>query len=122
MKNKTYEKPIAFDVDQPVTGVRRYTVYARSETAATEKVKKDRINKNLNTALETLTNTFQSYGLSDIQNEIPQDSQGRYIIDTNSPEIIVILNRIKDEKGDGPFNNIKSIFVILESSKNDSAV
>ena len=39
MNNKKYEKPIAFDVDQPVNGVRRYTVYARSETEATEKVK-----------------------------------------------------------------------------------
>lgn len=43
MKNKTYEKPIAFDVDQPVTGVRRYTVYARSETEATEKVKSNNL-------------------------------------------------------------------------------
>lgn len=85
---------------------------------ATEKVKKDRTNKNLNTALETLTNTFQSYGLSDIQNEIPQDSQGRYIIDTNSPEIIAILKRIKDEKGDGAFNNIKSIFVNIQNQYN----
>lgn len=85
---------------------------------ATEEVKKDRINKNLNTALVKLTEAFESYGLSDIENEIPQDSQGRYIIDTNSPEIIAILNRIKDEKGDGPFNNIKSIFVNIQNQYN----
>jgi hypothetical protein len=39
MKNKIYEKPIAFDVDQPVSGVRRYTVYARNEQEAIDKVK-----------------------------------------------------------------------------------
>ena len=37
MKNKIYDKPIAFDVDQPVIGVRRYTIYARSEAEAIEK-------------------------------------------------------------------------------------
>ena len=85
---------------------------------ATEKVKKDKIDKRLNTKLAELTDTLQSYGLSDIENEIPQDSQGRYIIDTNSPEIIAILNRIKNEKGDGPFNNIKSIFVNIQNKYN----
>jgi len=43
MKNKTYKKPIAFDVDQPVIGVRRYTVYARSDNEATEKVKSNNL-------------------------------------------------------------------------------
>ena len=40
MKNKIYEKPIAFDVDQPVTGVRRYTIYARSEAEAIKKAER----------------------------------------------------------------------------------
>tara|TARA_X000000950_G_scaffold219677_2_gene264537 strand:- start:1470 stop:1709 length:240 start_codon:yes stop_codon:yes gene_type:complete len=37
--NKQYNPPIAFDVDQPVSGVRRYTVYARNEQEAIDKVK-----------------------------------------------------------------------------------
>ncbi len=44
--SKTYEKPIAFDVDQPVSGVRRYTVYARSEAEAVEKVKCNDLGRN----------------------------------------------------------------------------
>jgi hypothetical protein len=35
--NKKYNPPIAFDVDQPVTGVRRYTIFAHSEEEAIEK-------------------------------------------------------------------------------------
>ena len=37
--NKQYNPPIAFDVDQPVSGVRRYTVYAHNEQEAIDKVK-----------------------------------------------------------------------------------
>ena len=36
---KQYNPPIAFDVDQPVSGVRRYTVYAHNEQEAIDKVK-----------------------------------------------------------------------------------
>ena len=35
--NKQYNPPIAFDVDQPVTGVRRYTIFAHSEEEAIKK-------------------------------------------------------------------------------------
>lgn len=38
-KEKVYDKPIYFDVDQGVTGVRRFGVYARSDSEAIEKVK-----------------------------------------------------------------------------------
>ena len=38
MKNKIYEKPTAFEVQQSVSGVRSYTVFARSEAEAIEKV------------------------------------------------------------------------------------
>ena len=37
--NKQYNPPIAFDVDEPVSGVRRYTVYAHNEEEAINKVK-----------------------------------------------------------------------------------
>jgi hypothetical protein len=43
--SKTYEKPIAFDVDQPVSGVRRYTVYARNEAEAVEKVQNNNLDR-----------------------------------------------------------------------------
>tara|TARA_Y100000114_G_scaffold150068_1_gene165095 strand:+ start:1147 stop:1371 length:225 start_codon:yes stop_codon:yes gene_type:complete len=43
MINKTYEKPIAFDVDQPVTGVRRYTIFAHSEEEAIEKAENNNL-------------------------------------------------------------------------------
>ena len=43
MNNKIYEKPIAFDIDQPVIGIRRHTVFARSEAEAIQKVKDDRL-------------------------------------------------------------------------------
>ena len=82
---------------------------------ASDKVKKKRVNKKLNSDLELLTTSLISYDLADIQNEIPQDEQGRYIIDTTSPEIITILNRIKDLKGDTAFNNMKSIFQSIEN-------
>jgi hypothetical protein len=36
---KVYDKPIYFDVDQGITAVRRFGVYARSEEEAIEKVK-----------------------------------------------------------------------------------
>jgi len=39
IEDKTYDKPIYFDVDQAVTGVRRFGVYARSNAEAIEKVK-----------------------------------------------------------------------------------
>ena len=39
MKDKIYDKPIYFDVDQGITAVRRFGVYARSEEEAIEKVK-----------------------------------------------------------------------------------
>lgn len=45
MENKIYEKPIAFDVDQPVSGVRRYIVYARNEQEAMDKVKNNNLTK-----------------------------------------------------------------------------
>ena len=82
---------------------------------ASDRVNKKRVNKKLNSALELLTTSLMSYGLSDIENEIPQDSQGRYIIDTTSPEIITILNSVKDKKGDSAFNNIKSIFQSIQN-------
>lgn len=37
--DKVYDKPIYFDVDQGITAVRRFGVYARSEEEAIEKVK-----------------------------------------------------------------------------------
>ena len=37
MENKIYDKPIAFDVDMPVKGVRRFMIYARSEEEAIKK-------------------------------------------------------------------------------------
>ena len=43
MNNKTYKEPIAFDIDQPVIGIRRHTVYARSEEEAIQKVKDNRL-------------------------------------------------------------------------------
>jgi len=54
MANKIYKKPIAFDVDQPVTGVRRYTIYARSEAEAIEKVKECKLGKHDSTWFEEL--------------------------------------------------------------------
>jgi len=41
--NKQYNPPIAFDVDQPVSGVRRYTVFARNEQEAIDKVKNNNL-------------------------------------------------------------------------------
>lgn len=38
---KQYNPPIAFDLYQPVSGVQRYTVYARNEAEAMEKVKRN---------------------------------------------------------------------------------
>jgi len=38
MENKIYDQPIAFDVDMPVKGVKRFTVYARSDEEAVKKV------------------------------------------------------------------------------------
>jgi hypothetical protein len=38
MENKIYENPTAFEVQQSVSGVRIYTVFARSEAEAIEKV------------------------------------------------------------------------------------
>ena len=38
-EEKVYDKPIYFDVDQGVIGVRRFGVYARSDSEAIEKVK-----------------------------------------------------------------------------------
>ena len=38
-QSKKYDKTIYFDVDQGVTAIRRYGVYARSDTEAIEKVK-----------------------------------------------------------------------------------
>tara|TARA_R100000353_G_scaffold43397_1_gene34930 strand:+ start:2143 stop:2367 length:225 start_codon:yes stop_codon:yes gene_type:complete len=43
MTNKTYKKPIAFDVDQPVVGVRRYTIFAHSEEEAIEKAENNNL-------------------------------------------------------------------------------
>lgn len=39
MTEKIYDKPIYFDVDQSITAIRRYGVYARSDSEAIEKVK-----------------------------------------------------------------------------------
>lgn len=39
MKEKVYNKPIYFDVDQGITAIRRFGVYARSDSEAIEKVK-----------------------------------------------------------------------------------
>ena len=41
--NKQYNPPIAFDVDKPVSGVRRYTVFARNEQEAIDKVKNNNL-------------------------------------------------------------------------------
>tara|TARA_R100000426_G_scaffold70470_1_gene48991 strand:+ start:55 stop:279 length:225 start_codon:yes stop_codon:yes gene_type:complete len=38
MKNKIYEKPTAFEIQQSVSGVRTYIVFAQSEAEAIEKV------------------------------------------------------------------------------------
>jgi hypothetical protein len=38
-KPKEYDKPIYFDVDQGVTAIRRFGVYARNDSEAIEKVK-----------------------------------------------------------------------------------
>ena len=43
MSEKTYKKPIAFDVDQPVVGVRRYTIFAHSEEEAIEKAENNNL-------------------------------------------------------------------------------
>ena len=41
--NKQYDPPIAFDVEQPVSGVRKSTVYARNEQEAIDKVKENNL-------------------------------------------------------------------------------
>ena len=38
MENKIYKNPTAFEVEQSVSGVRIYTVFAHSEAEAIEKV------------------------------------------------------------------------------------
>jgi hypothetical protein len=38
-KEKVYDKPIYFDVDQVVLGVKRFGIYAHSDSEAIEKVK-----------------------------------------------------------------------------------
>lgn len=71
---KQYDPPIAFDVDQPVSGVRRYTIFARNEQEAIDKVKEGNLTEHDSVWFEEL------------------ESDICYVIDADESEVLATNN------------------------------
>ena len=71
--------------------------------------------RRLSTKEENLQQVFEAYRVGDIYDSLPKSKDGRLIIDMQSPEMIVIIKEIREEKGD---NAARDIFNELSQIQN----